>query len=51
MGRTLAGQDLVNKSNHMSSGLTMLMKVKKENVLLNSYSRMRVNLAAQVWHA
>ena len=29
----------------------MLKKVKKEHLQLNSYSRMRVNLAAQVWQA
>ena len=33
---------------HFSSGLSLIPKLKKEHVHLNSYSRMRVNLAAQV---
>ena len=31
-----------------SSGLSLLPKLTREHVYLNSYSRMRVNLAAQV---
>lgn len=34
--------------NQSASGLTFLKKLKREHVFLNSYSRMRVNLAAQV---
>ena len=35
---------------HRSSGLTLLPKLTLEHLNLNSYSRMRVNLAAQVRH-
>ena len=38
---------LYDKS-RFSSGLSMIPKLKKEHIYLNSYSRMRVNLAAQV---
>ena len=38
---------LYDKS-HFSSGLSLIPKLKKEHLHLNSYSRMRVNLAAQV---
>ena len=38
---------LYDKS-RFSSGLSMIPKLKKEHIHLNSYSRMRVNLAAQV---
>ena len=40
-------QELVNKS-RQSSGLSLLKKITKEHLQLDSYSRMRVNLAAQV---
>lgn len=39
--------DLYGKAN-FGSGLNLLPKVKREHSHLNSYSRMRVNLAAQV---
>ena len=35
--------------NSAASGLTFNMKLKREHVFLNSYSRMRVNLAVQVY--
>ena len=41
-------QDLYDKDLARPSGLKLLPKVKKEHVKLNSYSRMRVDLAAQV---
>ena len=39
--------DLYGKAN-FGSGLSLLPKVKRKHLHLNSYSRMRVNLAAQV---
>lgn len=44
-------QELYDKMNRMavqSKGLSLLPKLKLEHVQLNSYSRMRVDLAAQV---
>ena len=40
-------QELVNKS-RQSSRLSLLKKITKEHLQLDSYSRMRMNLAAQV---
>ncbi len=34
-----------------SSGLTLIPKFKLEHIKLTSYSTMRVDLAAQVYHA
>lgn len=41
-------QTIYNKS-ASTSGLTLLPKLKREHNVLNSYSRMRVDLAAQVY--
>ena len=40
-------QDLYDKT-HFASGLSLVKKLKREHLHLNSYSRMRVYLAAQV---
>ena len=39
--------DLYDKA-HFASGLSLVKKLKREHLHLNSYSRMRVNLAGQV---
>jgi len=47
MANISVGRDLYRKT-HMESGLTFLKKLKHERLNLNSYSRMGVDLAAQV---
>ena len=49
-GKHISWEHLVRVYNQSksSSGLSLLPRLKKDHVQLTSYSRMRVNLAAQV---
>ena len=47
-GQHISWEDLVNNRSRTTSGLSLLPKLKNDHIYFASYSRMHINLAAQV---